>query len=106
MEGISLEFNVIPVGLLDLVSCRSRRYIPVPRIIKGRIKRKAEVQVRVALSPEKPPQSHSSRFVPTYETAERIRVTAVGPREDYCAHIMLFIRCDIYSQECCSYYCK
>lgn len=56
----------IPVGLLDLVSCRNKRCTAArAAMMKGRMKWKAKNRVRVALSTEKPPQIHSTRFVPT-----------------------------------------
>lgn len=55
----------IPVGLLDPVSCRNRRWtMAMAAIIKGSKKWNAKNRVRVALSTEKPPQIHSTRSVP------------------------------------------
>ena len=55
----------IPVGVLDPVSCRTRRCTAARAVMmNGRIKWKAKNRVRVALSTEKPPQIHSTRSVP------------------------------------------
>lgn len=55
----------IPVGLFEPVSCRkSRCTITRAAIINGRRKWRAKNRVRVALSTEKPPQTHSTRLVP------------------------------------------
>lgn len=55
----------IPVGLLDPVSWRNRRCTIVSvRVIKGRMKWRVKKRVSVALSTEKPPQTHSTRVVP------------------------------------------
>lgn len=55
-------------------------------IINGRIKWKAKNRVRVALSTEKPPQIHSTKFVPIYGIAERRLVITVAPQKDICPH--------------------
>lgn len=55
----------IPVGLFDPVSCRNKRWtITKAAMINGSRKWKAKNRVRVALSTEKPPQIHSTKFVP------------------------------------------
>lgn len=59
------ELDTIPIGLFDPVSCRNKRCTSArPRIAKGRIKWKAKNRVRVALSTENPPQTHSTRLDP------------------------------------------
>lgn len=55
-------------------------------MIKGRIKWNAKNRVRVALSTEKPPQSHSTRVVPMYGMADRRFVITVAPQKDICPH--------------------
>lgn len=55
----------IPVGLLEPVSCRKSRCTTTRAVmINGRRKWRAKNRVRVALSTEKPPQTHSTRLVP------------------------------------------
>lgn len=55
----------MPVGLLDPVSCRNRRWTITRAVtIKGSRKWKAKNRVRVALSTENPPQIHCTRSVP------------------------------------------
>lgn len=55
----------IPIGLLEPVSCRkSRCTIAKAAMINGRRKWRAKNRVRVALSTENPPQTHSTRSVP------------------------------------------
>lgn len=77
----------IPVGLLDPVSWRKSKWtIASAAMINGRIKWKAKNRVRVALSTEKPPQIHSTRFVPIYGIAERRFVMTVAPQNDICPH--------------------
>ena len=77
----------IPVGLLDPVSWRKSRWtIASAAMINGRIKWKAKNRVRVALSTEKPPQIHSTKFVPIYGIAERRFVITVAPQNDICPH--------------------
>lgn len=64
MEGNYGYSDGIPVGLLDPVSCRNKRYTnSMAAIINRRRKWKAKKRVRVALSTEKPPQIHSMRSV-------------------------------------------
>ena len=53
-------------------------------MINGRIKGKAKNRVRVALSTEKPPQIHSTKFVPMYGIAERRLVMTVATQNDIC----------------------
>lgn len=77
----------IPVGLLDPVSWRNRRWtIARAVMINGRMKWKAKNRVRVALSTENPPQIHSTRLVPMYGIAERRLVMTVAPQNDICPH--------------------
>lgn len=54
--------------------------------MNGRMKWKAKNRVRVALSTEKPPQIHSTRFVPIYGIADRRLVMTVAPQNDICPH--------------------
>lgn len=55
----------IPVGLLEPVSWRNRRCtMTMAAMMKGRRKCRAKKRVRVALSTEKPPQTHSTKVVP------------------------------------------
>lgn len=55
----------IPVGLLEPVSCRKSRWTMTRAVmINGRRKWRAKNRVRVALSTENPPQTHSTRSVP------------------------------------------
>lgn len=55
----------MPVGLLDPVSCRNRRWTITRAVtMKGSRKWKAKNRVRVALSTEKPPQIHCTKSVP------------------------------------------
>ena len=80
-------FDGIPVGLFDPVSWRKSKWtIASAAIMNGRIKWKAKNRVRVALSTEKPPKIHSSRFVPMYGIAERRLVITVAPQNDICPH--------------------
>ena len=80
-------FDGIPVGLFDPVSWRKSKWtIASAAIMNGRIKWKAKNRVRVALSTEKPPQIHSTRFVPMYGIAERRFVITVAPQNDICPH--------------------
>ena len=77
----------IPVGLLDPVSERKSKWTVASAVmINGRIKWKAKNRVRVALSIEKPPQIHLTRFVPMYGIAERRLVMTVAPQNDICLH--------------------
>lgn len=56
----------IPVGLFDPVSWRNSRWTTtIAAIMKGRRKWRAKNRVSVALSTENPPQTHSTRLVPT-----------------------------------------
>lgn len=55
-------------------------------IMKGSKKWKAKNRVRVALSTEKPPQIHSTRFVPIYGIADNKLVITVAPQKDICPH--------------------
>lgn len=43
-------------------------------------------RVRVALSTEKPPQTHSTRSVPMYGIADSRLVITVAPQKDICPH--------------------
>lgn len=73
----------IPVGLLDPVSCRNRRWIITnAAIMKGSRKWKAKNRVRVALSTEKPPQIHCTMSAPIYGMAESKLVITVAPQND------------------------
>lgn len=75
----------MPVGLLDPVSWRNRRWtIANARMMKGRMKWKAKKRVSVALSTEKPPQIHSTRVLPMYGIADRRLVMTVAPQNDIC----------------------
>lgn len=57
--------ELIPVGLLEPVSCRNRRWTSVAAAtINGSKKWKAKNRVRVALSTEKPPQIHCTKSFP------------------------------------------
>lgn len=59
------ESDGTPVGLFDPVSWRKRRWTRTrAEMMNGRRKWKAKNRVRVALSTENPPQTHSTRFVP------------------------------------------
>ena len=60
-------------------------YIASAAMINGRIKWKAKNRVKVALSTEKPPQIHSTKFMPIYGIAERLVMT-VAPQNDICPH--------------------
>jgi len=51
-------------------------------IINGNRKWKAKNRVRVALSTEKPPQSHCTIVVPTYGIAETRLVITVAAQKD------------------------
>lgn len=56
----------IPVGLLDPVSCRNKRWtMAIAAMMNGSRKWRAKNRVRVALSTENPPHTHSTRVVPT-----------------------------------------
>ena len=73
--------------MLDPVSWRkSKCTIASAAIINGRMKWKAKNRVRVALSTEKLPQIHSTKFVPIYGIADRRLVMTVAPRNDICPH--------------------
>lgn len=77
----------IPVGLLDPVSCRNKRCtITRAAMINGRRKCRAKNRVRVALSTEKPPHTHSTRLVPMYGIADSKLVMTVAPQKDICPH--------------------
>lgn len=57
--------ELVPMGLLDPVSCRKRAWIRVAATAaNGRMKWNAKNRVRVALSTEKPPQIHWTRSLP------------------------------------------
>lgn len=76
-----------PVGLFEPVSWRNRRWtITRAAIINGRMKWNAKKRVKVALSTENPPQTHSTRVVPIYGIAERRFVITVAPQKDICPH--------------------
>lgn len=80
-------FDGIPVGLFDPVSWRKRRWtMTMAAIIKGSRKCSAKNRVSVALSTENPPQTHSTRVVPTYGMAERRFVITVAPQKDIWPH--------------------
>lgn len=55
-------------------------------IINGKIKWKVKNRVSVALSTEKPPQIHCTKFVPMYGMAESRFVITVAPQNDICPH--------------------
>ena len=75
------------MGLFDPVSWRKSRWTMARAVMmNGRIKWKAKIRVRVALSTENPPQIHSTRFVPIYGIAERRLVMTVAPQNDICPH--------------------
>lgn len=77
----------MPVGLLDPVSCKNRRWtMTKAEIINGRRKWKAKNRVKVALSTENPPQIHSTRSVPMYGIAESRLVITVAPQKDIWPH--------------------
>lgn len=77
------EFS--PSGLFDPVSWRKMRWTMVAAaMMKGSRKWKAKNRVRVALSTEKPPQTHCTRVFPTYGTAESRFVITVAPQKDIC----------------------
>lgn len=77
----------IPVGLFDPVSWRkSKCTITKAVMINGKMKWKVKNRVRVALSTENPPQTHSTRSVPIYGIADRRFVITVAPQKDICPH--------------------
>lgn len=77
----------IPVGLFEPVSWRKSRWtMTIAEMIKGSRKCRAKNRVSVALSTEKPPQTHSTRVVPTYGMAERRFVMTVAPQKDIWPH--------------------
>lgn len=55
-------------------------------MMNGRRKWKAKNRVRVALSTEKPPQTHWTKVFPTYGTAESRFVMTVAPQKDIWPH--------------------
>lgn len=58
-------FEGIPVGLFDPVSWRNRRWtMTMAAMMKGSRKWRAKNRVKVALSTENPPHTHSTRVVP------------------------------------------
>lgn len=80
-------FDGIPVGLFDPVSWRKSRWtMTMAEITNGSRKCRAKNRVSVALSTEKPPQTHSTRVVPTYGMAERRLVMTVAPQKDIWPH--------------------
>lgn len=77
----------IPIGLFEPVSWRNSRWtMTMAEMIKGRRKCRAKNRVSVALSTENPPQTHSTRVVPTYGMAERRLVMTVAPQKDIWPH--------------------
>lgn len=50
------------------------------------MKWRAKNRFKVALSTEKPPQIHSTRFVPIQGIAEKRLVITVAPQNDICPH--------------------
>ena len=71
--------------ILDSVSSRNSKWTAVSVVmINTRIKWKAKNHERVALSTKKPLQSHSTRFVPKYDIAEKRLVMTVAPQNDIC----------------------
>ena len=76
-----------PVGLLDPVSCRYKICTMAnPNTTNGSRKWKAKNRERVALSTEKPPQSHCTIISPTYGKADNKFVMTVAPQNDICPH--------------------
>lgn len=55
-------------------------------MVKGKTKWKVKNRARVALSTEKPPQTHSTRLDPTYGMADRRFVITVAPHNDIWPH--------------------
>lgn len=82
-NGVLSNLDSIPVGLLDPVWWRKNRWIiEKAAITKGNKKWKAKNRVSVALSTEKPPQSHWTMEVPMYGTADINLVITVAPQKD------------------------
>lgn len=77
--------ELIPIGLLEPVSCKNKRCrIVAAKITKGNKKWNAKNRVRVAWSTENPPQIHCTRVVPMYGMADRRFVITVAPQKDIC----------------------